>query len=93
MAGLSVHPCGIPLLRPLARIWAASVLSMERVSFRQTDEGARCFLGVPGRAEDTEELLNDLSHVEEQDTALREGDGISGDPWLEGVQRVSWGGT
>lgn len=67
VAGLSVHPCGIPLLRPLARIWAASVLSMERVSFRQTDEGARCFLGVPGKVEDTEELLNDLSHVEEQD--------------------------
>ena len=31
VAGLSVHLCGIPLLRPLARIWAASVLSMERV--------------------------------------------------------------
>ena len=31
VAGLSVHLCGIPLLRPLAWIWAASVLSMERV--------------------------------------------------------------
>ena len=56
------------------------------MSFRQTDEGARCLLGVPGRPEDTEELLNDLSHVEEPDTALREGDGVSGDhPWLEGA--------
>ena len=62
------------------------------MSFRQTDEGARCLLGVPGRPEDTEELLNDLSHVEEPDTALREGDGVSGDhPWLEGAQQASWG--
>ena len=62
------------------------------VSFSQTDKGARCSLGVPGRVEDTEELLNDLFHVGEQDTALREGDGLSGDhPWLERAQRVSWG--